>query len=212
MKLLIFSDIHSDLKSLTRLMDIEADYYIAAGDLVSWCRGLEAAGEVMRKHAGKMFVIPGNHESEPEIDRFCQQFDFAALHGRSIELGGFQIAALGYSNPTPFNTPGEYTEAEIAKRLEPFRGLKPLILVCHCPPKDTPLDGATAGAHFGSTAIAEFIAAEQPIRFYCGHIHECEGVVAELGSTIAQNVGKRGVLLNLDILAGWNNWPVAKGN
>ena len=212
MKLLIFSDIHSDLKSLARLMDIEADYYIAAGDLVSWCRGLEAAGEVMRKHAGKMFVIPGNHESEPEIDRFCQQFDFAALHGRSIELGGFQIAALGYSNPTPFNTPGEYTEAEIAKRLEPFRGLKPLILVCHCPPKDTPLDGATAGAHFGSTAIAEFIAAEQPIRFYCGHIHECEGVVAELGTTIGQNVGKRGVLLNLDILAGWNNWPVAKVN
>ena len=201
MKLLIFSDIHSDLKSLTRLMDIEADYYIAAGDLVSWSRGLEAAGEGMRKHAGKMFVIPGNHETEPEIDRFCQQFGFTALHGRSIELGGFHIAALGYSNPTPFNTPGEYTEAEIAKRLEPFRGLKPLILICHCPPKDSPLDGTTPGAHFGSTAIAEFIATEQPIRFYCGHIHECEGAVAELGTTIAQNVGKRGELLNLDVLA-----------
>ena len=33
MKLLIFSDIHNNLKALERLMDMEADYYFAAGDL-----------------------------------------------------------------------------------------------------------------------------------------------------------------------------------
>ncbi len=33
---LIFSDIHSDSKALEILMDIEADYYFAAGDLVNW--------------------------------------------------------------------------------------------------------------------------------------------------------------------------------
>ena len=31
---LIFSDIHNDGKALEKLMDIEADYYFAAGDLV----------------------------------------------------------------------------------------------------------------------------------------------------------------------------------
>ena len=30
---LVFSDIHSDAKALERLMDIEADYYFAAGDV-----------------------------------------------------------------------------------------------------------------------------------------------------------------------------------
>ena len=43
MKLLIFSDIHCDLKALERLMATEADYYFAAGDLVNWGRGLEPA-------------------------------------------------------------------------------------------------------------------------------------------------------------------------
>ena len=42
-KLLIFSDIHTDLKALERLMQMEADYYFAAGDLVNWSRGLIAA-------------------------------------------------------------------------------------------------------------------------------------------------------------------------
>ena len=176
-------------------MQIEADYYFAAGDLVSWSRGLDAAGEIMRRHAGRMFVMPGNHENETEIAAFCAKFGFEMLHGRAIELGGYHIAGLGYSNRTPFNTPGEYTEEQIASRLELFSGLKPLILICHCPPKDTPLDGNLPLTHFGSTAVAEFIAKHQPWRFYCGHIHECEGVIAQLGETVGQNVGKRGVLL-----------------
>ena len=41
MKLLIFSDIHSDLKALERLMETEADYYIAAGDLDPFDQVLE---------------------------------------------------------------------------------------------------------------------------------------------------------------------------
>ncbi len=41
---LIFSDIHNDVRALERLMEIEADYYFAAGDLVSWARGLDQNG------------------------------------------------------------------------------------------------------------------------------------------------------------------------
>ena len=32
MKLLIFSDIHGDKAALEKLMNVEADYYFAAGD------------------------------------------------------------------------------------------------------------------------------------------------------------------------------------
>ena len=35
-RLLVFSDIHNDRQALERLLDIDADYYFAAGDLVSW--------------------------------------------------------------------------------------------------------------------------------------------------------------------------------
>ena len=63
MKLLIFSDIHNDARALEKLMDIEADYYFSAGDLVNWARGLDAMGEILKRRADRMYVIPGNHES-----------------------------------------------------------------------------------------------------------------------------------------------------
>jgi len=197
-RLLIFSDIHSDARALEKLMDIEADYYVCAGDLVSWARGFDKMAEILKRHADRMYVIPGNHESENDIARFCQRHGFTDLHGKSIEIAGVHVAALGYSSPTPFNTPGEYTEAEIASRLAKFADLDPLVLICHAPPRDTKLDRIRDGLHGGSTAIGEFIEKHHPRDFFCGHIHEAEGVVEQLGSTRAQNVGKRGYLLELN--------------
>ena len=55
-----------------------------------------------------------------------------------------------------------------------------------------------AGMHAGSRAIAEFIETVQPEYFFCGHIHEAEGVEIRIGNTFARNVGKTGYLLELD--------------
>lgn len=197
MRILLFSDIHNDLKALERLLREPADYYICAGDLVSWARGLDVCGEVLRPLGKRLLVIPGNHESESDIAAFCDRFGFDAVHGLRRDLGGHDFAFLGYSNPTPFDTPGEYSEAEIAHRLEVFREPPPEVLVCHCPPRDTPLDQMRNGVHAGSTAIAEFIDAVQPRLFFSGHIHETEGVTAQLGRTTGHNAGKRGYLLEL---------------
>lgn len=198
MRLLVFSDIHSDLRALARLLDIEADHYIAAGDMVSWARNLDKVGDLLARRAGAVHVIPGNHESESDIARLCERYNLNNLHCRSLVAGGHHIAALGYSNRTPFDTPGEYTESELAERLQPFVPLKPLILVCHCPPKGTALDRAGEGLHFGSSAIKEFIDRQQPVYFFCGHVHEAEGKETLLGATKAVNVGKRGFLLEID--------------
>jgi uncharacterized protein len=197
MKILLFSDIHSDLAALRRLMAIEADLYFCAGDLVNWSKGLDQAGEIMRERAGKVWMIPGNHESAGAVEAFCEKFGFEAMHGRAKEINGVHIAALGYSNPTPFDTPGEYSELEIARRLDEFATLAPLLLVCHCPPKDTPLDRAREGAHFGSTAIRDFLLKAQPQRFFCGHIHEAHGAECKIGATLGRNLGKEGYLLEL---------------
>ena len=197
MKLLVFSDIHGDRTALERLMAIEADYYFAAGDLANFGRGLEAMGPILQKRAGQMYVLPGNHESATDITHFCRDFGFHDFHGQIMELAGYHIAGLGYSNPTPFDTPGEYSEEELKNRLDKFSGLDPLVLICHTPPKDTVLDRAAEGQHFGSGAIREFIEREQPRYFYCGHIHEAAGLHATIGRTEAWNVGKRGQLLDL---------------
>src|ERR1039457_698795 len=114
MRLLIFSDIHSDATALAKLMETEADYYFAAGDLVNWARGFEKIGPVLQRRGDRMYVIPGNHESESDIARFCERYGFHNFHGKTMRAGGYTIGGLGYSNPTPFNTPGEYTEERCA--------------------------------------------------------------------------------------------------
>src|SRR5689334_19148720 len=108
-RLLIFSDIHNDARALQKLMEIEADYYFAAGDLVSWARGLDKMGEIMKRRAERMFVLPGNHEAASDIARFCERHGFTNFHGGTLEVAGTQVAGLGYSSPTPFKTPGEYS-------------------------------------------------------------------------------------------------------
>jgi Icc-related predicted phosphoesterase len=192
---LIFSDIHNDARALEKLMEIDADYYFAAGDLVSWAKGLDKMGEIMKRRAERMYVLPGNHESEQDIAAFCNRYGFVNFHGGTIEVAGVHFAGLGYSSPTPFQTPGEYTEQELAIRLEKFAGLKPLVLICHAPPLGTALDRVREGLHAGSNAVLEFIEKHQPEHVFCGHIHEAEGVVIQMGKTRAQNVGKRGYVL-----------------
>jgi Icc-related predicted phosphoesterase len=198
LKLLVFSDIHNDWKALERLLAIEADVYIAAGDQVSWEKGLDRCGEILAARGDRLYVLPGNHEKAEQIARMCERHGLNDLHERSIQLGRWHVAGLGYSGPTPFQTPGEYTEAGLAQRLERFAELKPLVLVCHAPPYGTALDQIRPGTHAGSTAVRDFIAKAQPAYFFCGHIHEAEGAAIEMGRTRCWNVGKKGYLLELD--------------
>jgi Icc-related predicted phosphoesterase len=197
-KLLIFSDIHSNHKALERLMETEADYYFAAGDLVNWARGLEPCGKIMQPRGERVYVLPGNHESAPQIAAFCAQFGFHNFHEQTMRIGKHHVAGLGYSSPTPFDTPGEYSEAELAERLARFESLDPLVLICHAPPHGTALDRVRDGLHAGSRSVRDFVDRRQPEYLFCGHIHEAEGVEVVLGKTKAVNVGKRGYLLELN--------------
>ena len=198
MKVLIFSDIHNDWKALERLLAVEAHVYIAAGDQVSWAKGLDRCGEILQARGDRMYVLPGNHETAAQIASMCERYGLHDFHGQRIRVGRWHVAGLGYSGPTPFHTPGEYTEGKLAEKLEAFAGLEPLVLVCHAPPYGTSLDRMGPGRHAGSTAVRDFLAKEAPAYFFCGHIHEAEGVSEELGKTRAWNVGKKGYLLELD--------------
>jgi Icc-related predicted phosphoesterase len=180
------------------LLAIEADAYIAAGDQVTWSRGIDRCGEILSRRGDRVYVLPGNHESADQVANMCARYGLHDFHGRHYQAGRRHVAGLGYSSPTPFNTPGEYGELQIADRLARFADLKPLALVCHAPPYGTALDQVRNGLHAGSRSVLEFIERYQPEWFFCGHIHEAEGVTVRIGSTCAMNVGKKGYLLELD--------------
>ncbi|HSY60060.1 MAG TPA: metallophosphoesterase [Terriglobales bacterium] len=201
MKVLIFSDIHGDIRSLEKLVAQPADVYISAGDLSTFGKGLDRCGEVLKPLGEKVWVLPGNHESHDESRAFCERFGFFDFHRQTrtltSERGTTQWAGLGYSNITPFDTPGEYSEEEIAKALAPFDSLKPLYLVVHFPPLGTRLDEFAAGKHAGSPTLREWVDRVQPVYLFCGHIHECSGHRDQIGATQAFNVGKSGYTIEV---------------
>ena len=106
-------------------------------------------------------------------------------------------AGLGYSNVTPFKTPGEYSEEEIAEALAAFDGIAGLHLVVHFPPQGTRLDEYAPGQHAGSPALRAWVEREQPPFLFCGHIHETAGLSDRLGSTLCINVGKEGYAVEI---------------
>ena len=102
-------------------MAIQADAYVVAGDLVNWGRGLDKIVEPMLPKATNTYILPGNHESAADIASFCSRYGFHEFHGATFELGGFQVAGLGYSSPTPFATPGEYSEQGVRRTFGEIR-------------------------------------------------------------------------------------------
>src|SRR5437870_3054839 len=113
MRLLIFSDIHNDWKTLERILAVEADFYISAGDQVSWGKQLDRAGEILKTRGDRVWVLPGNHETVSQIAALCQRHGLNNFHERTFAAGRWTVGGLGYSSVTPFDTPGEYTEEQI---------------------------------------------------------------------------------------------------
>jgi Icc-related predicted phosphoesterase len=187
MKILIFSDIHGDLGALERVVAQPADIYIAAGDLCNFGKGLERFAPILQPLGERLFVLPGNHETHEQTKAFRQ----------TRKLNGTNWAGLGYSNITPFKTPGEYSEAEIAAALAPFAGLEKLYLVVHFPPRDTKLDEYAEGQHAGSPTLRTWVEKEKPLYLFCGHIHETAGMTDRLGTTQCINVGKEGYTIEV---------------
>jgi len=201
MNVLIFSDIHGDLRALDRIVAQPADVYICAGDLATFGKGLDRCGEVLSPLRERLWVLPGNHETHDSTRGICARYGFVDFHRqvRTMESANARTtwAGLGYSNITPFNTPGEYSEEEIAAALKAFDGIPQLHLVAHCPPRNTLLDEFSPGKHAGSSALRAWMDGAKPVYVFCGHIHEGAGLSERIGSTECFNVGKQGYLLDV---------------
>ncbi len=92
MKVLIFSDIHGDIRALERIVAQPADLFINVGDLATFRRGLERCGEVLKPLGERLWVLPGNHETHDDTRTLCDQFGFIDFHR--------QVRAVGNSNGT----------------------------------------------------------------------------------------------------------------
>ena len=138
-----------------------------------------------------------------------------------MDLDGFSLVSMGWTNPTPWNTYREAPEEDLAAKIERLAGLVPdmsrAIFNFHAPPYGTGLDEAPAldetlrpkhgGAVMkpvGSTAVRDAILKHQPMLSVHGHIHESRAI-KRMGRTMAINPGSvygdgvlQGAVLELD--------------
>ena len=133
-----------------------------------------------------VYFVPGNMDSV-ELRDWPGDEDVHALHGRCEYRGSLALIGVGGSPHGPFRSPFEYDENEAAllleKAVKSYSGGN-LILLSHCPPKDTKIDLAFTGEHAGSLAVRRFVEKVQPVLVVSGHIHEAQGIDAIRNSTL----------------------------
>ena len=168
-------------------------------------------------------ILNGGNDDIFEIDSVIEASPCVSFaEGKLMDLGGFSLVSMGWTNPTPWNTYREAPEEDLAAKIEALAALVPdmgrAIFNFHAPPYGTGLDEAPAldeslrpthgGAVMkavGSTAVREAILRHQPMLSVHGHIHESKGI-KRLGRTMAINPGSvygdgvlQGAVLDLDV-------------
>lgn len=193
MRIIAFGDIHERLENLEKIEGLSrADCVIITGDLTN-AGGIDEARRVLeavKTYNVNLYAQAGNFDQKTVQDYLTTLS--INLHGNGFRLGNTGIFGVGGSNPTPFNTPIEYSEGEIKKfLLAGFEKVKEAdlnILVSHAPPFNTAVDVVGPGRHAGSRAVREFIEEYRPQVCISGHVHQARGK-DNLGQTVIINPG-----------------------
>jgi Icc-related predicted phosphoesterase len=151
-------------------------------------------------------ILNGGNDDIWEIDDIIEASPSVSFgEGKMLDLDGFHLVSMGWTNPTPWDTFREAPEEELARKIEAVASQIPdmerAIFNFHAPPYGTGLDeapeldstlrpthGGAVMKAVGSTAVRDAIRAHQPMLSVHGHIHESRGI-KRLGRTLAINPG-----------------------
>ncbi len=184
--------------------------------LESWMR---LAEERMDGSNIEIFMAPGNDDI-PETDEVLNDSKYVVnADNRKVDVKGYEMITLSWSNPTPWDTPRECSEEEMEKKIEKLvsqiTDMENAIFNFHAPPHGTVLDecaklsenlvpSTEESVSAGSTAVLNAIKKYQPLLGLHGHIHESRAV-QKIGRTTCINPGSeyteailRGVLVTLE--------------
>jgi uncharacterized protein len=201
-------------------------HHLATERMARW---IDFAEERLAGTGIRCYVTGGNDDA-PDILEPLVQHDGANVvdcEGKHIVIDDDEhlMLSTGLSNPTPWDTPREVPDEELAAHIKEIvagvSDFSRVIFNFHAPPKDSSLDTAaeldwstdppkvvTSGGTpvmygAGSAAVRAAIEEHQPMLSLHGHIHESRGNV-NLGRTVSVNPGSeygegllRGALVTL---------------
>ena len=164
MRILAFTDFHGNQEAFQGARQVVADekpdLVLVAGDIANHDSERAKGFLTDLAEAGSpVYFVPGNMDGL-DLLAWSGSRSVHELHGRCESQGNLAMIGLGGSPHGAFSTPIEYSEEAAAKLLQKalvnYRG-GDLILVSHCPPKDTKADRVVVGQHIGSTSVRKFV-------------------------------------------------------
>ena len=156
----------------------------------------------------KVLIHPGN-DDKFELDEVIKSSPYCTYAEESVVAldNEHEAACLGWSNPTPWNSPRECSEEELMAKLEKtvsqVKNVPNALFCLHCPPYESQIDNAPKldkdfrpvmeGGRpvlipVGSKSVRAIIEKYQPLLGLHGHIHECRGWM-KIGRTQCMNPG-----------------------
>jgi uncharacterized protein len=200
-RLLLFSDVHCDLRACARVVAQarDVDLVIGAGDFARKHEGLQRTIDALAAIETPTIVIPGNNETDSDLRAACAGADWAAatvLHSESIDAAGLTIFGFGCGvPPIGLDWSFDLTEDQARRRLAHCReGVD--VFVTHSPPHGH-VDRISSGRSIGSEAVLETIEKTSPRLVVCGHVHDCWGQESRVGASRIVNAGPGGKVVEL---------------
>jgi hypothetical protein len=150
-----------------------------------------------------VFMAAGNDDLM-EVDAVIDSSSsIVNADNKVVDIKGYEMITLSWSNPTPWDTERECSEEELDNKIAALtsqvQNMETAIFNFHVPPHDTLLDQAPKlsdklvpstekSVATGSTAVLNAIKQHQPLLGLHGHIHESKGV-QKIGRTTCLNPG-----------------------
>ncbi|MBU8917492.1 hypothetical protein BGM25_15755 [Bacillus sp. FJAT-29953] len=192
---------------LNRLNENDAELIIKEKQIEVLQEWIRLADERFSAAGIPCILIPGSVD-DFYLDELINAGSFVANgDGKIIEVNGFEILSVGGGKPSVFKYPREFSEEDLAEKIEQLaaqvKDMNRCIFNIHIPPYDTDLDQGTlyddelkpvldgdslATGPAGSKAVREAIEKYQPLLSLHGNVHESRGVTT-LGRTICINAG-----------------------
>jgi len=196
MKLLCFSDLHSNLKLLSNLVEraLKDDILgvICAGDYSDFGTDSKKILSTLDSIKKPIFLIHGNHEMESDIKDAEKRYDnIINIHKSLRPFHDILIVGFGGGGFSLTDPRFEKFVKDSSKIISKY---DKVVLVTHAPPYDTKLD-IVGKSHVGNKSIKDFIEKYQPLYALSGHIHDCHGAVQKIKNSALINLGPKGTVI-----------------
>ncbi len=199
MKILAFSDLHSDMAILKKLKkkakSEKVDLIIAAGDLSMFENGFDIILYELSTLNIPLFLIHGNHETRQFAEAESKNFKNAVfIHKKAVVKENILFLGWGGGGFATSDKELDSYSPVFRKAISKNKGKK-IVIVMHGPPYKM-LDWVY-GRNVGCRSRAKFVNEVKPDLIICGHVHECAGKTAKAGKITIINPGWEGKVIKI---------------